>query len=51
MPYYKFYQDYKDADERNALKEIEDDFRKSDELIKVFISYTYRGISMENYQN
>ena len=48
MPYYKFYQDYKDADERNALKEIEDDFRKSDELIKVFISYTYRGISMEN---
>ena len=47
-PYYKFYQEYNDAEERNALKEIEDDFRKSDELIKVFISYTYRGISMEN---
>lgn len=48
MPYYKFYQDYKDAEERNALKEIEDDFEKSEELIKVFISYTYRGISREN---
>ena len=48
MPYYKFYQEYNDAEERNALKEIEDDFRKSDELIKVFISYTYRGISIEN---
>jgi len=48
MPYYKFYQEYMAAEERNALKEIEDDFRKSDELIKVFISYTYRGISMEN---
>ena len=48
MPYYNFYQEYNDAEERNALKEIEDDFRKSDELIKVFISYTYRGISMDN---
>lgn len=48
MPYYKFYQDYMDAEEGNALKEVEDDFNENEELIKTFISYTYRGISMEN---
>ena len=48
MPYYKFYQDYMDAEESNALKEVEDDFNENEERIKTFISYTYRGISMEN---